>query len=742
MLGAPAGSTAYESATAAEQNVSDLPAVTVGRGQGPRRVDLSTIPAGVYDPYNMRDSGRRPGRMESPISDEEAARRRAASLALAPSLEAQNPYDAAVTAPTANTAFDSMDYTECCGGGGNVPPDPELAVGPNHIVAVVNVAFEIYDKSGTSLMGPMTFQSFMNADPNCRSVFDPNVLYDEAANRFMLGIDANGTHYCIAVSQTGDPTGTWNLYSFATGDSRNFFDYPHAGVGRDAIYMGANIFRCSIFSCSFRQSRVWAFDKAAMYAGAPAVSVSQALPSSEDTPQPLNLHGFAQGTWPASGPHYFLTETNYNGATYSVFSWTDPFGANLLAKVGTVDLVASTGVAAGLPVDVPQLGGGTLQANDYRPQDFEYRNGHAWTAMTIACNPGGGTVDCIRWARIDPATATVVDSGVYASAGEYRFFADLGVDACNNMSIGYTKSSSGMYPGIWVTGRQSTDPAGQLQTETQLKAGEINYTSFETSTPRRWGDYTEMTIDPNGSTFWYLGEYAKNTGTTNGRWGTYIGSYSFGSCAPADGPPTVSITSPADGATVSGTVTIVASASDDNGVTQVAFTVDGTPIGTDTNGADGWSMSWDSTQGADGAHVLGARATDTIGQTGSDTNNVTVQNGVSESMHVGDIDASTASGRGGKWDAHVTITVHGASHGPLASATVSGSWSGGASGGGSCVTNASGQCTVSKTNINRNSASATFSVTGVTHAVNTYNGADNHDPDGDSNGTTIVVARP
>jgi hypothetical protein len=94
----------------------------------------------------------------------------------------------------------------------------------------------------------------------------------------------------------------------------------------------------------------------------------------------------------------------------------------------------------------------------------------------------------------------------------------------------------------------------------------------------------------------------------------------------ADAPPGVTVTAPSEGATVSGTVAVEASASDDGGVTQVAFSVDGTSIGTDTNGADGWSVSWETTLVTDGMHTVTATATDTLGQTGSDSNEVAVDN--------------------------------------------------------------------------------------------------------------------
>ena len=81
-----------------------------------------------------------------------------------------------------------------------------------------------------------------------------------------------------------------------------------------------------------------------------------------------------------------------------------------------------------------------------------------------------------------------------------------------------------------MTGRESADPLGTLQAEVEIKAGELTYTAFDGS-PFRWGDYSGMTIDPDGETFWYLGEYSKDTGTAVGRWGTYIGSASFAACS-------------------------------------------------------------------------------------------------------------------------------------------------------------------------------------------------------------------
>jgi Big-like domain-containing protein len=93
-----------------------------------------------------------------------------------------------------------------------------------------------------------------------------------------------------------------------------------------------------------------------------------------------------------------------------------------------------------------------------------------------------------------------------------------------------------------------------------------------------------------------------------------------------DARPTVSLTEPAEGSVVQGTVAVRANASDDKGITQVQFFRGTTSLGTDKNGADGWSVSWNTTTVADGSHTLTATATDTIGQTASDSNTVTVDN--------------------------------------------------------------------------------------------------------------------
>jgi len=111
------------------------------------------------------------------------------------------------------------------------------------------------------------------------------------------------------------------------------------------------------------------------------------------------------------------------------------------------------------------------------------------------------------------------------------------------------------------------------------------------------------------------------------------------------------------------------------------------------------------------------------------------------SLHVGDLDGTSAAIKG-NWQASIVVTAHDGDHSALSGVTVTGTWSGGYSGTGSCNTDSAGLCQISSGNISKKQGDATFTVTGASRANYIYQPADNHDPDGDSDGTAITVAKP
>jgi subtilisin family serine protease len=136
------------------------------------------------------------------------------------------------------------------------------------------------------------------------------------------------------------------------------------------------------------------------------------------------------------------------------------------------------------------------------------------------------------------------------------------------------------------------------------------------------------------------------------------------------------------------------------------------------------------------------RTSTPIGVTATPTATASPTPAAGVQTHVGDLDGSSVPNGPNRWNATVTITVLDQNGAPVSGATVSGTWSNGTSGNGSCATNASGQCSITRLNIRNQSNSVTFTVTNISKAGTSYNPAANTDPDGDSNGTVIVVNKP
>ncbi len=540
--------------------LADSQDFTIERGEPvtPAIVDVRTIPsrpAAEDELMRAYEEGRVDLDVnEGPISDAAFQALVAESARQGVDKSVQN-YAPDLNAPfgvlTPGASFKSIDYTQSQQG---VPPDPDIMVGRDHVVVGVNTSFQVFDKSGNSLVGPLLYEDFWGA--NCGtgtgvSMFDPYSAYDEENGRYVLGITAydpnvnggdNG-YACIAVSQTDSAAGQWYLYSFdgnpGTGTDY-FFDYPHLGVGQDALYLGSNM-----FGASFVRNHIFAFQKDAMYAGQSANSVKINIGSANFTLQPAKLKGYLTGGWPtnANEPHYFVDAQYGNSQTVlTVWAFANPWGTPSLTQAGTVTVNSYS-----LPVAQPQLGGSNIQGNDNRLLDVEYWGGRLWATHTVGCNPGSGTVNCIRWYEINISSGTpvLVQQGTFASNGEYRSFPDLGVNACGDMLVGYTKTSSSIYPGVYVAGRESGDAAGTLKSETVVHAGEAYYTAYD-SVPRRWGDYTGMALDPDGRTFWYVGEYSRNQATA--RWSTWVAAHTWSDCnlgpTPTPGPTATATNTP------------------------------------------------------------------------------------------------------------------------------------------------------------------------------------------------------
>jgi len=125
---------------------------------------------------------------------------------------------------------------------------------------------------------------------------------------------------------------------------------------------------------------------------------------------------------------------------------------------------------------------------------------------------------------------SLYQGGTFAPDATYRFMGSLAMDKAGDIALGYSRSSSTLFPDIYFTGRVPTDSPGTLEGEAVI-VDQTVATGSQRSTSSRWGDYSSMTIDLDGCTFWYVNQYYTVPNSTFG-WSTRVASLKFNSCTP------------------------------------------------------------------------------------------------------------------------------------------------------------------------------------------------------------------
>jgi len=424
------------------------------------------------------------------------------------------------------------------GATGFAPPDTNIAVGPNHIVETVNLQYAVYSKSGALVAGPKSLSSLWTSlGAPCGTAnkgSDPIVQYDKVADRWVItqmGSTSSPYSECIAVSQTGDPTGAFFLYSFPFNSTLN--DYPKFGVWPTATN-SAYLATYNLFAngAVFTGGGLCAYDRSAMIAGsASPVSICYTI-TGDGGYLPSDLDG---STAPLDGtPGYFATfETLSSLRIYTLKpNFANP-NASVLSQA-TPDLVVTPFTeACGGGTCIPQAG--TTQLLDSLGDRLMYRLAFRMfpdhEALVVNHSVGTGTTVGVRWYELRaPVSSTgafsVFQQGTFSPAdGTYRWMGSAAMDQAGDIALGYSASSTSIHPAIRYTGRTPSDPAGTMGTEASLIEGP----GSQTGGLSRWGDYTATRIDPSDDcTFWYANEYLTANGSFN--WSTFIGAFKFTGC--------------------------------------------------------------------------------------------------------------------------------------------------------------------------------------------------------------------
>ena len=484
-----------------------------------------------------------------------------------------NAPQAAIPSTLANfEGLSNQDNFNIFGGRVN-PPDPVGDVGPNHYVEMINLVFAVYDKQGNLLLGPVDTGTLWDGFvvPDCTDPSgDPVVLYDQFADRWLLsqfttrGLDDPSLPFynCVAISQTGDPTGAYYRYAFITQpdtvDGGYFFpDYPKYGVWKDSYIMTTRDFGLvNQYGIS-----VYALEKNKMINGQAKARAVQFFLDSNVVPLemigdgllPPDVDGKTKPKNDAPAP---IVGTQDDGAGYGAtfdainiwdlsVQWNSKPTASLtgptqlpVAPFDSVFPCVPTSARDCLPQ--PGITNPTqfLDILSYRQRPtyrLAYRSFGTYdtfvTNQSVEAAPG---VAGVRWYEVRRTNGvySIFQQGTFAPGdGVHRWMGSAAMDWKGNIALGYSVVNGvNVYPGIRYTGRLAGDPLGQM---TLGEGIIINGSGVQRTTNSRWGDYTSLNVDPvDDCTFWYVNEYYTLAGqlSSTAGWQTRIGSFKLPGC--------------------------------------------------------------------------------------------------------------------------------------------------------------------------------------------------------------------
>lgn len=483
----------------------------------------------------------------------------------------QSPVGSGIAATVVRT-FDGVSNVN-----GVLPPDTNGDIGPNDYVQWVNLSFAVYSRSGALLYGPAagsTLWTGFGAPCETTNDGDPIAQYDQLADRWVMSQFAlpnypSGPFYmCVAVSQTGDPLGAWNRYAFKISDTK-FDDYPHLTVWPDGYYLSINQFDGNTWG----GAGAVAFERSKMLAGQSARMVYFDLFNTDPNlggMQPSDLDGPAP---PAGAPNvYAEADDDANGYAQDQLDlwdfhvdWTTPSSSTFTHDVSLATAPMDTNLCGYkrdcIPQPQPKHGKaipGLDALADRIMYRLQYRNFGSYqtlvTNQTVDTN--GADRAGIRWFEVRNSGSgwAIRQQGTWSPDATDRWLGSAAMNGNGDIGLGYSVSSTSVFPSIRFAGRLAADPLGTLTTtEATLQAG----AGTQSDPQARWGDYSMLAVDPtDGCTFWYTNEYMATSG--DAPWLTRIAEVRLPGCGGGGDltPPAVSsfaptTTSPTNAATIS-----------------------------------------------------------------------------------------------------------------------------------------------------------------------------------------------
>jgi hypothetical protein len=474
------------------------------------------------------------------------------SRLVAPSIAAQTlgiQFDGA-TGPTETNAF---------------PPDTMGVAGPTQFTIFLNGRIRTFNKTtgaadGALNISPDSFFASVTTPPGANEVTftsDPNVRYDRLSKRWFFTIidvtislstlkPTRANRVLIALSDAasnGTITGG-TAFSFIEfqGDPTNFTDYPSLGIDANALYIGADMFTVP---GAFVNTNAYVIPKTPLlnhttpvvwlYSSLIVGTTGPFAPRGVDNPDPSNTGVSAIG--------YFIGADFSTFGTLTMRRVTNP-GSTSSAPTMSGNITIATPLATDLPLNVPHLGNtdgtdGEVDALDDRLFAAAVRNGRLWTAHNIGVDNTGSasastTRDGARWYEIQNLNSspsvrqsgTLYDNTSPNNTSQRTYWIPtITVSGQGHSVLGCSIAGTNEHINAFFTGRLANDPLGTLRagpggaslagyTSSSFAYNPPGNTPGVGQGPRRWGDYSATSVDPNDDmTMWTIQEYCNGTNT-------------------------------------------------------------------------------------------------------------------------------------------------------------------------------------------------------------------------------------
>jgi uncharacterized repeat protein (TIGR01451 family) len=435
---------------------------------------------------------------------------------------------------------------------GFVPPDTMGAVGPNHVVEIINGRFEVYDKITGFAVVSTSLDFFWSSivgvtipldscvsntcsvsgtactsSTDCVSnfTFDPRIVFDHDSQRwFVLALDGDlgaGNNIYLARTDTADPTGDWDGLRFAadTVGAVEFHDYETLGVDADGLYSCTQDFNGG------GNESCYSIPKADLLAAVPSIAN---LTRFEATPAGLpTVNGSIQPALdfgPSDGRAALL------GANAGALVRSDILGAGGAgATLGTVTAIAGDpGHAAPPAARQPHPAGRTIENVAPRVVANVFEEGDSlWAVHAVQ---GTGSNSALRWYEIDETTNTVLQTGLIEDTAQDFHEPSIAANALGKVVIGYTCSGPMLNPSVCVSVGETTLGVTTFDAPLIVQNGAGYYWRDSADPPdserNRWGDYSATVRDPiDDCTFWIFQEFVAVGAVGNvGPWSCDAGS--------------------------------------------------------------------------------------------------------------------------------------------------------------------------------------------------------------------------